>query len=134
MIDKKKLNQLKQYFAGQPVDAVYLFGSQASQKATKLSDADFGVLFKEGLSKSDRFEHKLDMTSRLAGILKLERVDVVDLQEAPMLAGEDSTMLKEDMLLTLHLAIKDADLGAIMLGNTIYLAKDGAELLTKGSY
>jgi len=57
----------------------------------------------------------------------------LDLQEAPMLTGEDSTMLKEDMLLTLHLAIKDADLGAIMLGNTIYLAKDGAELLTKES-
>ncbi|MDP2644153.1 MAG: M24 family metallopeptidase [Desulfobacterales bacterium] len=57
----------------------------------------------------------------------------LDLQEAPMLTGEDSTMLKEGMLLTFHLAIKDADLGAIMLGNTLYLGKDGAELLTEGS-
>jgi len=84
MLNKKRLNQLKKYFADQPVDVVYLFGSQATQKATKLSDYDFGVLFKEGLNKSKRFDLKLEINADLCGILKAERVDVVDLGNAPL--------------------------------------------------
>lgn len=84
MISQKKLNQLKQYFATQPVDVIYLFGSQATKKATKLSDADLGVLFKEGLSHSKRFDLRLEYTAKTSGILGLERVDVVDLELAPL--------------------------------------------------
>ena len=49
MLDDKKLNQLKKYFATQPVDVVYLFGSQVKGKSRSNSDLDIGVLFKEGL-------------------------------------------------------------------------------------
>src|SRR4030042_5852533 len=84
MIKPKQLNQLKKYFSTMPVEVVYLFGSQANGKATKLSDADFAVLFKEKLSGDERFDLKLEMTTKLCGILKKERVDVVDLMEAPV--------------------------------------------------
>ena len=84
MISKTKINQLKNYFATQPVDVVYLFGSQANGKATKLSDVDIGVLFKKGLTRSERFDLKLDMISCVCGILKVERVDIVDLEQAPL--------------------------------------------------
>jgi len=84
MITKAKMNQLKEYFSKKPVDAVYLFGSQANEKATDLSDVDIGVLFKEKISSGKRFDLKLEMTSDLTGILKKERVDVVDLQKAPV--------------------------------------------------
>ncbi len=55
----------------------------------------------------------------------------LDLQESPVITEEDATLLKEGMCLTLRLAIKDADLGAIMMGDTIHLSKDGPEVLTK---
>lgn len=84
MIDPKKLNQIKNYFATQPVDVVYLCGSQAEGKATKFSDFDFGVLFKESLSSSKRYDLKLEMTTHLCGLLAVERVDVIDLKEAPL--------------------------------------------------
>lgn len=84
MIDPKKLNQIKNYFATQPVDVVYLCGSQAEGKATKFSDFDFGVLFKESLSPSKRYDLKLEMTTHLCGLLGVERVDVIDLMEAPI--------------------------------------------------
>lgn len=84
MISKKQLHQLKQYFQHQPVDVVYLFGSQATGKTTKLSDVDLGILFKKGLSGSERFDLRLGMISRACGILKKERVDVVDLEGVPL--------------------------------------------------
>lgn len=84
MINQNQLNQLKKYFAKEPVDAVYLFGSQASGRATKLSDYDIGVLFKSRVDQSKRFDLKLKIISELCGVLKAERVDVVDLEEAPI--------------------------------------------------
>lgn len=84
MITQEQLNQLRKYFSTQPVDVVYLFGSQADGKATKLSDADIAVLFKEGIDKSKRFDLKLAIISKVCGVLKRERVDVVDLIDVPL--------------------------------------------------
>lgn len=84
MINQKQLNQLKKYFASQPVDVVYLFGSQATGKANKLSDVDIGVLFNEGLDKGKRFDLRVRMITEVIGILKTDWVDVVDFQQAPL--------------------------------------------------
>lgn len=84
MIDKEKMKKLKEYFSTQPVDVVYLFGSQATGKANKLSDFDLGVLFREKLSSQERFDLKLEYSVRLAGILRVENVDIVDLKNAPL--------------------------------------------------
>jgi len=53
------------------------------------------------------------------------------LQEFPIINGEDATELKEGMCLTLRLALRDREVGAIMMGHTICLSKDGIEVLTK---
>jgi len=55
----------------------------------------------------------------------------LSLQELPLLTGEDKTLLKEGMCLTLRLALKDPEMGALMIGNTLHLSKSGPELLTK---
>jgi Xaa-Pro aminopeptidase len=55
----------------------------------------------------------------------------ISLQEPPQLIGEDKTLLKEGMCLTLRLAVKDRELGAFMIGNTLHLSKNGPEVLTK---
>lgn len=84
MISQDQISQLKEYFARRPVDAVYLFGSQASGKATKLSDYDFGILFRQEINVQERFDERCRITGDLCGIMKAERVDTVDLQEAPI--------------------------------------------------
>lgn len=84
MISQDQLIQLKDYFTDRPVDAVYLFGSQAMGKATKLSDYDFGLLFRQGIDASERFDERCRIIADLCGIVKAERVDTVDLQEAPI--------------------------------------------------
>lgn len=84
MISKDKINKLKEYFNTQPVDLVYLFGSQAIGKETNLSDFDFGILFKKGLPQGKCFDLRLEMITKLCGLLKAERVDVVDLGKAPL--------------------------------------------------
>jgi Xaa-Pro aminopeptidase len=55
----------------------------------------------------------------------------LSLQESPVITKEDPSLLKEGMCLTLRLAIQDKEMGAIMIGNTIYVSKDGPEAFTK---
>ena len=54
----------------------------------------------------------------------------LSLQEFPLLIEEDTSPLKEGMCFTLRLAIKDKEMGAMMIGDTIYLSKNGPEVLT----
>ncbi|MBU0618781.1 nucleotidyltransferase domain-containing protein [Patescibacteria group bacterium] len=82
MLDKARLKKLADYFKNQPVDLVYLFGSQATGKNTKLSDIDIAVLFKDSISKSRRFDLRCRFISDLMGVLKTEKVEVVDLSQA----------------------------------------------------
>ena len=84
MITDFQKNQLRAYFSTQPVDAVYLFGSQITNKANKLSDLDIGVLFKENVIVSRRFDLRLDYMSEVGRITGFpDNVDVVDLTKAP---------------------------------------------------
>ncbi len=50
--------------------------------------------------------------------------------ELPVITEEDASELKEGMCLTLRLLMRDKEMGAFMIGNTIHLSKDGPELLT----
>jgi Xaa-Pro dipeptidase len=52
-------------------------------------------------------------------------------QEFPVISGKDNTLLREGMIFSLRLLIKDKDMGAIMIGNTIHLTKQGPKILTK---
>lgn len=98
MLTQEQLDQLKKYFAAQPVDVVYLFGSQATGKTNKLSDIDIGVLFKENLSDSTCFDLRVKMTADLSGISKTDQVDVVDLEKAPIALRYSAISPKKEIL------------------------------------
>lgn len=79
--------KLKPLFKSLPIDVVYLYGSQAQGQADQLSDYDFGVLFKEELSAKKRFDLRLALFSEIAKKIGIseDKIDVVDLEEAPIL-------------------------------------------------
>jgi Xaa-Pro dipeptidase len=52
-------------------------------------------------------------------------------QEFPVISGKDHTLLREGMIFSIRMLIKDKDMGAIMIGNTIHLTKQGPKILTK---
>ena len=54
----------------------------------------------------------------------------LSLKEPPLIAQGDRTVFAEEMCFTLRLAVRDKDLGAVMIGNTVYLSGKEAELLT----
>lgn len=77
----KQLNQLGGFFAEIPeVVTVFLFGSYGTEYQTALSDIDFAVLFdkKLGIAEEAAF------LSRLSEILGTDRVDLVNLNKAPL--------------------------------------------------
>lgn len=84
MITKQQEQKIKDYFASQPVELVYLFGSQATGKTTPLSDYDFAVLFQKNLGKNKRFDLRLKYMGDLGIILKSDEVEVLDLNDASL--------------------------------------------------
>ncbi|MGB9706928.1 MAG: type VII toxin-antitoxin system MntA family adenylyltransferase antitoxin [Microgenomates group bacterium] len=83
MITNFQKQKISQYFSKQPVELVYLFGSQAEGRVTSLSDYDFAVLFAENLSPEQRFDLKLKFMGDLGEILGTDKVEVLDLNQAP---------------------------------------------------
>jgi len=53
------------------------------------------------------------------------------LKELPLIAKEDRNILADGMCLSLRLGIRDKELGAAMIGDTIYLTSKGPEVLTR---
>jgi len=67
----------------------YLFGSQASGKAGRLSDVDIAVLFADDLSPRARFDLRCRLIAELMGVFRRSDVEVVDLAEAsPVLRNQ----------------------------------------------
>jgi len=84
MITRLQEREIKAYFTHQPVELVYLFGSQATGKTTPLSDYDFAVLFKKNLEKGKRFDLRLKYMGDLGIILKSDEIEVLDLNSASL--------------------------------------------------
>lgn len=83
MITELQKQKIFQYFRQQPVELVYLFGSQTEGKTTPLSDYDFAVLFAENLRPKQRFDLKLKFMGDLGEILGTDKVEILDLNQAP---------------------------------------------------
>ena len=66
------------------VKLAYLFGSVAEGKEGKLSDVDLAFFLDESLSKKERFSLQLKLISKLTGILKTDRIDLVIMNDAPL--------------------------------------------------
>lgn len=84
MINQQQLSALNSYFASQPVEAAYLFGSQASGKANRLSDVDVAVLFQDKLKQKQRNKLRMTMIGDIGHILARNDTEVVDLKELPL--------------------------------------------------
>jgi predicted nucleotidyltransferase len=66
------------------VELTYLFGSVALQRAGKLSDVDLAVFLDESLDKKEKFRKKLRLIADLEDILKIDRLDLVIMNDAPL--------------------------------------------------
>ena len=52
------------------------------------------------------------------------------MHEAPLLAEKEAGWLKEGMCLAVEIAVRDEETGLALVGETVYLSKDGPEMLT----
>lgn len=75
------------YFSTKPEIRVgYIFGSIAKGEENKLSDIDIGILVdEEKLPKDAPYRYKAQVITDLIGIFKTEKVDLVILNEGPLL-------------------------------------------------
>lgn len=78
----KIADKLSNYFKkAKHVEAVYLFGSQASQKSSPRSDIDIGVILGRKFPEENYFEARLKWMGELSSLLNRE-ADVVIVNEA----------------------------------------------------
>ena len=98
MISDKKMIQVREYFSDEPVEMVYLFGSQATDKAYSQSDYDFGVFFKKDTDKKERFAKRLEYIGELGKILEHDEIDVIDLNSAPIQLQYSAILPRKDVV------------------------------------
>lgn len=67
------------------VKLAYLFGSAAKGEMGKLSDIDIGVYLDESMSEDEKFKLQLELISRLAAALKTDKIDLIVMNDAPLL-------------------------------------------------
>ncbi|KKT73169.1 MAG: Nucleotidyltransferase [Candidatus Nomurabacteria bacterium GW2011_GWA1_46_11] len=91
MLTDGQTNTIHTYASQKPISLVYLFGSQATGDVGPSSDYDFAVLFDRLLSSGERFDLKLDFVNFLSGIVKTDKIDVVDLNVAPVSFAFETT-------------------------------------------
>lgn len=84
--------------------AIYLFGSYASGRNRPTSDVDLAVLLKT-IAKEQYLEKRLDIMAKLTGIIQIDDLDLIVLNEAP--AGLAYRIISEGRLL--YLRNKDRD-------------------------
>jgi len=72
-------NTLNKY----PIVFAYLFGSRAKGKSTRLSDIDLAVLLDRKISRSERFDIRLRLTSDLSAITGT-KVDLIVMNDIPV--------------------------------------------------
>jgi len=99
MITNAQKQTLADYFTDQPVDAVYLFGSQTTGKANALSYVDIAVLFPDTLTDKERFDMRLSMMND-AGIITgyPDRTDVIDLQAVPLVLQYGAIANRQELM------------------------------------
>jgi len=83
-MNEEKHKQIKQFFKKEPVEVVYLFGSQAKGRIGPMSDFDFGILFDSTLTADRRFKKRLQYIGYFSKLFQTDALDVVDLFEAPV--------------------------------------------------
>jgi predicted nucleotidyltransferase len=78
--------KITQYFIDKKeVKFVYLFGSHAGNKATRLSDIDIALYLDEKLNSNERFEFRLKLISEVSTVIKTDKIDLIILNDSPLL-------------------------------------------------
>ncbi len=86
MKQKEVIAKLKKFLEEfEEVKLAYLFGSLAMGKTGKLSDIDIAVLLDDELTPKQRLEIEMELISRISKLLKTEKIDLVVMNEAPLL-------------------------------------------------
>jgi len=67
----------------QAITAVFLFGSYAQGKQTRLSDIDLAILLDPNYPQEDFFKKKLELLPVITSILRTDEVDLIILNCAP---------------------------------------------------
>jgi predicted nucleotidyltransferase len=67
------------------IHIAYLFGSIVKGNVNELSDIDIAVMLDENLSKKDMLNMELDLISELTRVLKSDKIDLVVLNDSPLL-------------------------------------------------
>ena len=81
-----EIDEVKAFIGRQErVRVAYLFGSYAKDKAGPLSDFDIAVLLDARLDKQESFDLRLRLINAICSILKTDKVDVVVMNNAPLL-------------------------------------------------
>lgn len=75
-------------------------GSQAEGRAKPYSDIDIAVLFDPELSKSERFNLKVEIISKLTKILGTENIDLIDLNSAPPLFAYEAIKQRSELFIS----------------------------------
>ena len=85
--DLEQLEQkLRKFFSKiEGVTLAYLFGSTVRGEANHLSDIDIAVLFDDTLLQKEAFDLHVEVISELTGLLKTNNVDLVVLNDSPLL-------------------------------------------------
>ena len=76
----KYQKQLNKIFKNHQVVLAYLFGSVARKRTGPLSDIDIAVLFSDKVKKDDYFDQELSLATEIGKLLKVDRVDIVNLK------------------------------------------------------
>jgi len=93
-----KINKVKAFLKEQEhVKVAYLFGSRAEGKAGPLSDFDIAILLDRHRDKREIFDYRLKLLNDLSFILKTRKLDVVIMNNAPLLLNYN--IIKEGRVL-----------------------------------
>jgi predicted nucleotidyltransferase len=78
--------RLRDFLSGvKGVKLAYLFGSTARGESNCLSDIDIAVLFDDALLQKEAFDPQVELISELTCLLKTDNVDLVVLNDSPLL-------------------------------------------------
>jgi uncharacterized protein len=83
LVKEALISRLAEFFKSREyVELAYLFGSTAEDNRGPLSDIDIGVYFSSKLTKGEKIDRRLELTTELAGFLKTDRIDLVVINDA----------------------------------------------------
>jgi hypothetical protein len=96
MLSEDTTNRLREVFAAHPaVRAAYVFGSVAADRERSSSDLDLGIVVDP--DRWDPSDHKISLIGDCMDAAKRDRVDLVVLNDAPLVLQFEAVRLNEPL-------------------------------------